>query len=104
MARRGSAQITITDVADGESVLGPRTVRVPVFNGPLSSAPTNPSATGYDFDSNLFTGLSPGWQETPIEVTVTNTNDLYYTATLLVQELTYEGSQTITALGQPGVY
>ena len=79
----------------------PKIEQISVFRGPLAAAPSNPSATSINFDTGVVTGLTSGWTTAPVEVNVTDTTMLYYTATLRFVEEACGGTQTVTAIGTP---
>ena len=83
--------------------LQPRNIVVSVYVGPLSTAPADPTATSYNFDDGTIVGLTsdPAWQNSPIEVDVTDTTMLFYTASFSFVEDVYGGTQTVTLLGSP---
>ena len=83
--------------------LQPRNIVVSVYVGPLSAAPADPTATSYNFDDGTIVGLTsdPAWQNSPIEVDVTDTTMLFYTASFSFVEDVYGGTQTVTLLGSP---
>ena len=107
MARRSQDEITLFDVNDGEDgtngvngdpgAPAPRSTQITVYRGPLSSAPSTPTATSINFGTRALTGLTSGWQTTPVEVRITTTTLLYYQSVLTFTEDSLGGTQTVTA-------
>jgi hypothetical protein len=59
-----------------------------------ASAPATPSASSYNYDTAVLTGLTSGWQKDP--VTIDGSDGKYWAASYVVVEDSYGGSQTIT--------
>ena len=65
------------------------------YNTAATSAPSAPTATGYDYDSGVFTGLTSGWQYVPITTAMgggTTISHKHWQVTFHVE--TSEASQT----------
>ena len=93
------ASITQTFIA---SSLAPRSEIVTIYlTAPQATAPANPTFTGYNFTTGVTSGRTTGWQDTPVNLTVTSTSDLYWSQEFQVTEMMYGGALTITRRGTP---
>ena len=89
----GPASAT-TDSAPA-AVFTPRADNGYVYYTPASSSnPGTPSATAFDFDTGLFTGLTSNWSENPPEQD--GADGTYWASRFYVTESTYDGTQSIT--------
>ena len=64
-----------------------------------ANKPSAPTATGYDYDSGVFTGLTAGWQYTPISVAVggaDSINKKHWQVTFHVETSEVTNGQIIT--------
>jgi hypothetical protein len=59
-----------------------------------ATSPATPSASSYNYDTAVLTGLTSGWQQDP--VTIDGSDGKYWAASYVVVEDTFGGSQTIT--------
>lgn len=59
-----------------------------------ASSPDTPSATSFDFDTGLFTGLTDNWSVNPPEQD--GADGTYWASRFYVTESTYDGTQSIT--------
>lgn len=60
-----------------------------------SSNPGTPTATSYNFTTGVFTGLTSGWQTSPVTVNVTSTTALFWSSRFRIIEPP-TGSATVT--------
>tara|TARA_S200002703_G_scaffold61685_1_gene53580 strand:- start:1265 stop:6127 length:4863 start_codon:yes stop_codon:yes gene_type:complete len=67
-----------------------------------AGTPATPSATSYNFTTGVFTGLTANWQESPVEVIISDTTTKYWTSRYTVEEDLGTGAQTITFQGATG--
>jgi hypothetical protein len=61
-----------------------------------ASNPGAPSATDFNFTTGAFTGLTSGWQTTPVTVNITTTTALFWSSRFRVIESPGAGSPTVT--------
>lgn len=61
-----------------------------------AGAPATPTATSYNFTTGAFTGLTANWQDTPVEVIISDTTTKYWTSRYTVEEDMGTGTETIT--------
>lgn len=66
------------------------------YNQPSANSPGTPSATGYNFTNGAFTGLTSGWQTTPVTVNVTTTTALFWSSRFRITEASASGTPIIT--------
>ena len=94
---KGSAGTTVTAKWSNPKLLfGGQTAEGTLYyNTAATSAPSAPTATGYDYDSGVFTGLTSGWQYVPITTAMgggTTISHKHWQVTFHVE--TSEASQT----------
>jgi len=76
----------------------PRNAHGYVYFKTASANPPNlPSATSYDYDSNVIGGLTSTWQQDPL--TVTGGEGKYWAASYVVTESAYGGTETVAFAG-----
>ena len=66
------------------------------YNQAATNSPGTPSATSYNFTTGAFTGLTSGWQTTPVTVNITTTTALFWSSRFRVIEAPGAGSPTVT--------
>ena len=76
-------------------------IRTVYLTAPQQNPPVNPTALSFNFLNGEILGLTSTWQAAPVDVTVTNTADRYWTATLRFSELSRNGTQVVEPLGSP---
>ena len=94
---KGSAGQTVTAKWSNPKLLfgGQTAEGILYYNTAATSAPSAPTATGYDYDSGVFTGLTSGWQYVPITTAMgggTTISHKHWQVTFHVE--TSEASQT----------
>ena len=94
---KGAAGTTVTAKWSNPKLLfGGQTAEGTLYyNTAATSAPSAPTATGYDYDSGVFTGLTSGWQYVPITTAMgggTTISHKHWQVTFHVE--TSEASQT----------
>jgi hypothetical protein len=65
------------------------------YNQASTNNPGTPSASGYNFSTNSFSGLSAGWQITPVTVNITTTTALFWSSRFRVTQAPSASSPTI---------
>lgn len=101
----GSAKETAATVAFGTPVIFIQRIDgisateiesgVVYYNQPSANSPGTPSATGYNFTNGAFTGLTSGWQTTPVTVNVTSTTALFWSSRFRITEASASGTPII---------
>ena len=66
------------------------------YNQASTNNPGTPSATNYNFTTGAFTGLTSGWQTTPVTVNITSTTALFWSSRYRVIEGPNDASPTVT--------
>lgn len=66
------------------------------YNQASTNNPGVPSASGYNFTTGAFTGLTSGWQTTPVTVNITSTTALFWSSRFRVLQAPGSGSPTVT--------
>lgn len=59
-----------------------------------ANAPSNPSATSYNYDTAAFAGLTANWQKNP--PTINGADGKFWASSFTITEASFGGSQTIT--------
>jgi hypothetical protein len=92
----GSAWQNVGQIQGPQGASGPRThVGYVYYQIASASAPSTPSATGYDFVTGAFSGLTANWSRTPPIFEAGNANKYWYSY-VTVSEATFGGTQTRT--------
>ena len=103
----GSAKETAATVTFGTAVIFSRQINgvngtevesgLVYYNQASTNNPGTPSATDYDFNNGgVFTGLTSGWQTTPVTVNITSTSALFWSSRFRVTLTSTDGTPTIT--------
>lgn len=66
------------------------------YNQASTNNPGTPSATDYNFINGAFTGLTSGWQTTPVTVNITTTSALFWSSKYRITLASTDGTPTIT--------
>jgi hypothetical protein len=66
------------------------------YNQASTTNPGTPSASDYNFTTGAFTGLTSGWQTTPVTVNITSTTALFWSSRFRIIEGPNDASPTIT--------
>ncbi len=66
------------------------------YNQASTNNPGTPSASGYNFSTGAFTGLTANWQTTPVTVNITTTTALFWSSRFRVIQAADAGSPTVT--------
>jgi hypothetical protein len=77
-----------TDATDVESGLV-------YYNQASTTNPGTPSATNYNFTTGVFSGLTSGWQTTPVTVNITTTTALFWSSRFRIIKAPNAGTPTI---------
>jgi len=77
-----------TDATDVESGLV-------YYNQASTNNPGTPSATDYNFTTGVFSGLTSGWQTTPVTVNITTTTALFWSSRFRIIKAPNAGTPTI---------
>lgn len=65
------------------------------YNQASTNSPGTPSASGYNFATGAFTGLTSGWQTQPVTVNITTTTALFWSARFRITQAS-GASPTVT--------